>query len=126
MNRLHNPDAGMLILRVVVGLVFLVHGWSKVGNMDGTIAFFGTLGFAPVFAYLVAWVEVLGGIAIIAGVYARHAALLAAIVALVAVVKVHLPNGFTGAGGYEFALLLAVGALAVVLVGPGRHVLRKD
>lgn len=127
MNRLHNPDLGLLLLRVGVGAVFLYHGWDKVGNMEGVIGFFGSLGFPPALAYLVAWIETLGGIALILGVYARHAALLTAIVALVALVKVHLPNGFSiSAGGYEFILVLLVGSLAVLMVGAGRYVLYRN
>ncbi len=127
MNRLHNPDLGLLLLRVGIGAVFLYHGWDKVGNMEGVIGFFGMLGFPPALAYLVAWVEVLGGLAIILGVYARHAALLTAIVALVALVKVHLPNGFSvGAGGYEFVLVLLVGSLAILMVGVGRYALYRN
>ncbi len=127
MSRLHNPDLGLLLLRLGLGAVFLYHGWNKVGNMEGVIGFFGTLGFPPFLAYVVAWVETLGGVALIAGVFARPAALLLSIVSLVALVKVHLPNGFSvGAGGYEFILVLLVGALAILLVGGGRYALHKD
>lgn len=127
MNRLHNPDLGLLLLRLALGAVFVYHGWMKVGNMDPVIGFFGTLGFPPFLAYVVAWVETLGGVALIAGVYARYAAVLLAVVSFVALVKVHLPNGFGGPGGYEFVLTLLAGTLAVLMVGAGRYaLLRKD
>src|SRR3989344_3837724 len=93
-HRCNNPDLALLLPRVGLRIVFLYHGWMKVGNREGTVAFFGTLGFAPFFAYTVAWVETLGGLALILGFLTRYAGLLLAVVALVALFKVHLPNGF--------------------------------
>lgn len=121
-HRFHNPDLALLLVRLAVGVVFLYHGWMKLGSMEGTIGFFGTLGFAPWLAYLVAWVETVGGLALIAGFLTRYAGLLLALVALVALVKVHLPNGFLIAGGgYEFILVLLAGSLALFFSGAGRY-----
>jgi len=121
-HRFHNPDLGLLLLRLALGIVFLYHGWGKIGEMESTIAFFTTLGFAPFFAYLVAWVETIGGIALIIGLFTRYVATLLAIVALVALVKVHLPNGFgVSGGGYEFILVLLLGSLALFFSGAGSY-----
>ena len=49
----------------------------------------------------------------------------ASIVALVAMLKVHLPNGFTGQGGYEFVLTLFAGCMSMVLSGGGAFSLDK-
>lgn len=126
MRRLHNPDLGLLLIRVALGVVFLYHGWTKVADMEPVIGFFGTLGFAPWLAYLVAWVETIGGVALIFGVFTRYAAIVLAVVALVALVKVHLPNGFSvSAGGYEFILVLLLGSIALVTMGEGKYSLGR-
>ena len=82
-----SADAGLLALRIGVGAIFIFSGWMKVSDLAGTVAFFGTIGFAPFWAYLVAFVEFLGGIAVLLGVYTRIAAGLLAVVMLVASYK---------------------------------------
>lgn len=84
-------DAGLLALRIGVGAIFIFTGWMKVSDLSGTVAFFGTLGFGPFWAYLVSFVELVGGIAVLLGVYTRIAAGLLSIIMLVAVYKL-FPN----------------------------------
>lgn len=121
-HRFHNPDTGLLLLRVGLGVVFLYHGWMKFGAIDSTIGFFGTLGFAPFWVYVVASIETFGGLALILGILSRYAAALLSIVSFVALLKVHLPNGFLiSAGGYEFILVLLLGVLAIFFMGAGKY-----
>lgn len=110
---------GMFLLRVVVGIVFIAHGWDKIQNMEGVIGFFGSLGFAPFFAYLVAYVEFLGGIALLVGIYTRLAGYLLALVMLVAIFKVKLSGGLLG--GYELDLVLLASLLALAGMGAGKY-----
>lgn len=126
-HRLHNPDVGILVLRLALGAVFMYHGYDKLQNMEGVIGFFGTLGFGPELAYLVALAELLGGIAFVVGAFVRYAGIVLAVVAVVALLKVHLPNGFvvTG-GGYEFILVLLAGCVALVCLGAGRYAIGKN
>jgi putative oxidoreductase len=117
---------GFLILRAVVGLVFALHGWQKISMMgiDGVGGFFGSLGIpAPlVAAALVTGLELLGGIALLLGVGTRVVGALLAANMLVALLLVHLPNGFfVDAGGFEFVLVLGAAALFFALAGPGRY-----
>lgn len=113
-----------LFLRVVVGVIFLVHGWQKLqGGVPGTAGFLATLGFpAPeFFAVLLIAAEVIGGALLIIGLYTHWAAKILAIVALVALVTVHLGKGFSVAtGGYEFILLILAASLSVMALGGGR------
>ncbi len=119
---------GLAILRVVVGIVFIYHGYDKLfaSGIAGTTGFFTQIG-APLpglAAPLVGVLEFAGGIALILGLLTRPIAGLLAITVLTALVLVHLPNGFSAQnGGYEFVLTLAAASLALVLIGPGAYAL---
>lgn len=125
LGRLIAPLAGMglLPLRLVVGLVFLVHGGQKlfVFGLGGTAGFFGQIGIqqALFWAVVVTFAELLGGLALIFGLLSRYAALILAVDMIVGIGTVHLPKGFFLPGGYEFALTLLGGCLTLVLTGPG-------
>src|SRR5215211_8619069 len=111
---------GLTVLRIVVGMVFLVHGLQKllVMGFGGVAGFFGSLGVpAPgLFAVIVTLVEVLGGLALILGLLTRLAAILLAVDMLVAILAVHLPNGFfVNNGGYEFPLVLLASCVALAV-----------
>jgi putative oxidoreductase len=115
---------GITLLRVVVGLAFFMHGYQKMFQMGvgGVGGFFGSLGIpAPELAALVvSLVELVGGLALIVGLLTRVFGLLLAVDMLVALLLVHLPNGFfAGDGGIELVLLLGAAALALALTGPG-------
>jgi putative oxidoreductase len=114
---------GPLVLRVVVGIIFAVHGYQKITmGPEAFGGFLSSLGIpAPVFfAYLVTYVEFLGGIALVLGLLTFWSSVLLAIDMLVAILAVHLQSGFyVNQGGYEFALLLLASAVALALMGPG-------
>lgn len=117
-------DWGILILRVVVGLVFMVHGGQKLFLMGigGTAGFFGSLGvpLPQIAALLVIAVELVGGLALLVGIGTRYVAALLAADMLVAMATVHLPNGFfVDGGGVEFVLTLFAVTLFFALSGAG-------
>lgn len=118
-------DAGLALLRVIVGVVFMAHGGQKlfVFGLDGVAAGFGQMGipFAGVVGPLVAAGELLGGLALIAGAFTRLAALGLSIIMLGAIVTAHLPAGFFLPNGYEFALTLFAASAALALTGAGRY-----
>lgn len=121
---------GLTVLRVVVGLVFLVHGAQKLfvfgfGGVTGLLSGLGVP--APgLFAVVVTLVELVGGIALILGLFTRLAALALAVDMLVATLTVHLPNGFFAQdGGYEFTLLLLAAGVALAVAGPGEAALDR-
>ncbi len=80
-----STDSGLLVLRIGVGVIFILTGWMKVSNLSATVGFFATMGFAPFWAYLVSFVELLGGIAVLLGLYTRLAAALLTVVMIVAI-----------------------------------------
>ena len=121
-----NHDLGMLLLRLAVGIVFVAHGWAKFADMASTIGFFGQLGMPAILAYVVAAVELLGGLALVVGIYTDLAALLLTIVMAVALVYVKMVTLKMGLlGGYEFDLVLLAATLTIMFIGPGKHVAMK-
>ena len=114
---------GIVVLRIITGIVFTVHGHQKLFQFGiaGVQGAFTKMG-APmpmVTGPLVALLEFFGGIALIIGLLTRLTALGLAIDMLGAILIVHLKNGFSGPGGYEFVLMLFTASLALAFGGPG-------
>ena len=82
-------NSGLLVLRIGVGLIFLLAGWMKASDMTATVGQFGMMGFVPFWAYLVTAVELLAGISVLLGLCTRVAAGLLAIVMIVAICVVY-------------------------------------
>ncbi len=121
-------EYGPLLLRVALGLVMVGHGSQKLfgafggGGLSQTAGFFDQIGIVPGYfwAAVVAVVETFGGLLVLIGLLTRVASLLIAITMFVAMVWVHLPNGFfLSDRGIEFTLVLFAAAMALVLGGPG-------
>jgi putative oxidoreductase len=113
---------GLTLLRVVVGVIFVMHGWQKLSmGFHGVADFLGSHGIpVPTLAAVVlTLVELIGGIVLILGVLTRYFAALLAIDMLVAIITVHAKNGFFAPKGVEFPLLLLVANLNLMLAGPG-------
>lgn len=119
-----NPSLGITFIRVIVGITFFMHGWQKLftNGIDGVGGFFGSVGIpaAAVAAFVVTFLELLGGIALIIGLGTRLVSAAFVIEMIVALFAVHLPNGFfVSNGGYELVLLLGVASAGIALAGPG-------
>lgn len=120
---------GMLPLRIVVGLVFLMHGGQKlfVFGLGGTADIMGKLGLplALPCAIIVIAVELLGGLAILLGVFARSAGALLAFEMVVAIIVARWHGGFFAPYGYEFEMTLLGASLTFAFNGPGRMSLEE-
>ena len=112
-----------LILRVVLGIIFAAHGYQKLTGMDGVFGMVTGLGLPAFSAYILTYTELLGGLALIAGLATRYAAALIAIVMIVAIWKVKLATGLLG--GYELELGFLATAVALMLTGAGPWSLDK-
>lgn len=117
---------GLLIGRIVLGVVFIAHGYQKlfVTGVDQIAGFFGSLGI-PIpefFAWLVSLTEFVGGIAVLIGLLTRYAATGLAITLIVAILTVKAKIGLIGSpgAGYELDLALLALSLALLLAGPGK------
>ncbi len=119
----------LLVLRLVLGIIMVAHGYSKVfGGLHKHVELVSSLGLPGWLAYLSAAAEFLGGIAIILGFFTSCAALAILIDISVAIWKVHFRNGLHGPGGYEFPLAIAAIAFALIFFAAGPisidHILR--
>lgn len=105
-------EVGALILRIFLGLTFFIHGLVKFqGGIGNTAGFFESIGLPGFFAYIVAIIELVGGLALIVGLKTRVVSILLAIIMVVAIFTVKLPAGFLGTpemAGYELDLALLV------------------
>ena len=124
MNHSSNSQSwGLTVLRVVVGIVFLVHGGQKlfIWGFHGIAGFLGGLGIPfPMFSGVVlTLVELLAGAALVLGLLTRWAAMLLALEMLVAILTFHLKHGFFVPAGVEYPLMLLTANVTLLLSGPG-------
>jgi putative oxidoreductase len=124
-----NAGYGLTAVRVLVGIIFIAHGSQKLFGafggygLEGTGQYMASLGLTPgyLMALLSGSAEFFGGLGLLVGLLARPAALVLAATLVVAIFSVHIHNGlFMANNGYEFALALLGGVIAVLIEGAGR------
>jgi len=125
---------GVLLLRLVLGVAMVVHGYPKVvpsgGFHNGQFLaalnrythYVSTLGLPYWLGYVSAFTEFVGGICLLLGLLTRFFSFLAAIDLLVAIVAVDRHRGYSGLEG---ALALAAIAIMLMLAGPGKAALDR-
>ena len=125
-------NLGLLIIRLVVGVLFIGHGaqklFGKFGGygLKGTGGWFESIGMKPgvTMALFAGLAELIGGILFAVGFLTPLAALLIAGTMIMAIVKVHAPNGlWATSNGYEYNLTLLAVAISIALIGPGKYAL---
>ncbi|HWZ96530.1 MAG TPA: DoxX family protein [Candidatus Dormibacteraeota bacterium] len=111
---------GLLVLRVVLGVIFFTHGYPKLLRPNLEMQhMFVQHGLPAQFVYVAGVLEAFGGALIFLGLFTRPAALLLAVEMGVAIWKVHSSGGIMAVHLYEFPLALASGCLALATVGAG-------
>ncbi len=113
-------DIGLLLLRIGVGVIFIVAGWGKLTGIEGVQGFFGDLGIpmAGLMAWVVAIVEFVGGIMVLLGAYAKIPYLLLAFIMVVALLTTKLGGEFSAA---RLDIMLLLTTLALFLMGSGSY-----
>lgn len=117
-----------LLLRVALGAVFIAHGLLKllVFTLPGAAEFFASVGFPGWTAYPVTALEVVGGTALVLGIFTRPLAVLLALEMLGAA-TVHFANGWLFSnkdGGWEYPVMLAAACAVLALLGDGALALK--
>ncbi len=125
-----STDLGISLLRFSLGVMWMAHALLKlfVFTLPGTAGFFASIGLPGWIAYPVFVAELLGGLAIALGVYARQVAL-ALLPIMLGAAWVHLPNGWvhtSPGGGWEYPLFLSISSVALWLLGDGAAAIRRS
>ena len=125
-----STQLGIALLRVSLGVMWISHALLKllVFTLPGTAQYFVGIGLPGWLAYPVFAAELLGGVALLFGVYARQAAL--ALVPVMAVAAwVHAPNGWvhtSAGGGWEYPVFLIAASIALWLLGDGAAAVKRS
>jgi len=119
---------GVALLRVALGTMWVAHALLKwwVFTLPGTARFFESVGLPGMLAWPVFAAELLGGLALLAGFYARQVSL-ALVPVMAAATWVHLPNGWVHTspnGGWEYPAFLTVASVVLWLLGDGALAVR--
>lgn len=128
MHNYEGIDAGILILRIAVGVVMIAHGYNHIwggGKIAGTARWFESLGMKPgiLHAWTASVTELVCGAMLILGFLQPLAAAGVIGVMLVALITNHLKNGFfifRPGEGYEYVLTLLLTGLALAGIGAGK------
>lgn len=103
-----------LIVRIVIGISFILHGKLKVA---GGTDLFADLPFFHTIAPFIGWIEIIGGIALVIGLWTDVFAVLLALDMAAAIFSTKTGAGYMS--GYELKLILAIGPISLLLSGPG-------
>ncbi len=110
----------LLVLRVILGIIMIAHGYSKVfGGFHQHANFVAHLGMPWWMAFFSTAAEFGGGLLLIVGLFTRFAALAICTEMAIVIWKVHWRNGLLAEHGYQFPLALAAMAFAIIFVGAG-------
>lgn len=125
LNRYPKRDLGLLLLRIALGIMFMLHGWPKITGgsekwtaIGGSMESFGINFFPGFWGFMAAFSEFFGGFLFILGLFFRPVNLMLFITMMVATAK-HVTAG-DGFGGYSHALEAGILFFSLLFIGPGR------
>jgi putative oxidoreductase len=123
---------GLLLIRLVVGILFIGHGaqklfgWFGGYGLKGTGGWFESIGMKPgvTMALMAGLTELVGGVLFAVGLVTPLGGILIAATMVMAIAKVHGANGlWSTSNGYEYNLVLLAVTIGIALVGPGQYAL---
>lgn len=130
MNTLNRTGIGIALLRVSLGIMFVAHSLILkyfVYTLDGTAGYFASIGLPALLAYVVFWMELIGGVLLILGIASRWVAL-GLLPILIGALWTHAGFGWVFSnenGGWEYPLYLSVLAIVQFLLGDGAFALGR-
>lgn len=136
MDKARQQRIGLLSLRLALGLIFVLHGWMNVvrGQESFLREMLAMAGWAApdLLVWMITGLELVGGLALMLGMFTRAAALVLAVEMVVAVVLFHVRQGFfiiaipnvPLAYGFEYHLALVGGLVCLAFAGPGEFALQ--
>jgi putative oxidoreductase len=110
----------LLVLRVILGAIFIAHGWPKVSDLKKNGENFGHMGFKPgmFWGTIAALLEFIGGIAIVLGIATTFLSFFFAI-EFITILVWRISKGHKFSGGWEFDLLIFAGLIVLIALGAG-------
>jgi putative oxidoreductase len=121
-------DAGLLIVRVGLGVAFIFHGWPRLSGGPKMWVGIGHAAGMPapvVMGFIAGLIELGGGLLLALGLFFRPAAVLLLLQMLVALFRVHLPHG-DPFNTYSHALEDAIVFFSLIVIGPGKYSIDKN
>jgi putative oxidoreductase len=117
------PEAVPVLLRVILGVIFVIHGWPKIKDFDSTKKFVASMGFVPagLWAFLLAVTEFFGGILLLAGFATRIISILLIFSMLVALYMNIFVWKRPFKSGWELDLLIIICLASVLFLGSGAY-----
>ena len=117
-----NKNLALLLLRIGVGVIFIVAGWGKLTGIENIQGFFGDIGIPlpGIMAWVVAVVEFVGGIMVLVGYKVEIPAILLAFIMVVAIFTTKL-GGDGGFSAMRLDLMLLLTSLALSIMGSGSY-----
>jgi putative oxidoreductase len=106
-----------LVVRLIVGGLFIYAGYMKVADMSTTVAMFGSMGIPVWLTYVVAWLELVGGIAVLVGFYTKKVSVVLGVI-MIAAIYYTFGMGFAA---YSYPLAVLIGLIVLMNVGCGKY-----
>jgi len=119
-NSWRTTDSGLLVLRIGVGVIFIITGILKIANLSETIGMFAAMGFGAFWVYLVSAIEFVGGICVALGVHTRTFATILAIVMIAATYTMR-----TDPTEIMTPIIMFFATAALALASGGKHSIMK-
>jgi len=112
-------DTGVVIARILMAALFVVAGWGKLTNYEGTQQFMAAMGIPALFVPLTVLLEFGGGLAIMFGFFTRTTALITAIFTVLTAILAHSNFAVDGSTMFLKNISIAGGFLLLAITGPG-------
>ncbi len=112
-------DSGMVLARILMAVLFIVAGWGKLTNSEGTQQFMASMGIPALFVPLTVLLEFGGGLAIVFGFFTRTTALITAVFTILTAILAHSNFAVDGSTMFLKNVSIAGGFLLLTITGPG-------